>query len=130
MSILVIFRRYPLTLLCIVLVLYLSFFRPPSLGDNEVEGLDKVAHILMYGGMCGVLWYEYARSHARLKPRAVALWAVCAPMALSGVVELLQEALTSYRGGEWADFAANSLGVLSAAAVGYFFIWPRFKMGK
>lgn len=130
MSILVIFRRYPLTLLCIVLVLYLSFFRPPSLGDNEVEGLDKVAHILMYGGMCGVLWYEYARSHARLKAVAIALWAVCAPIALSGVVELLQEALTSYRGGEWADFAANSLGVLSAAAVGYFFIWPRFKMGK
>jgi hypothetical protein len=34
----------------------------------------------------------------------------------------LQSTLTNYRSGDWADFAANSLGVLVASLIGRFLL--------
>lgn len=39
---------------------------------------------------------------------------------MSGVIELAQAYLTTYRTGDWADFATNSMGVLLALIVKYF----------
>ena len=40
-----------------------------------------------------------------------------APIVMSGLIELAQNYLTTYRSGEWADFIANSTGVLLALVV-------------
>jgi hypothetical protein len=48
------------------------------------------------------------------------------PIALSGIIELLQSYCTEHRGGDWLDFAANSLGVLLAALVGHYILRPLF----
>jgi VanZ family protein len=45
----------------------------------------------------------------------------------SGMVELLQEYCTTYRGGDWLDFAANTTGAVLASMVGYFILRPRMK---
>ncbi|MGM9688235.1 MAG: hypothetical protein ACI3YD_04220 [Alloprevotella sp.] len=108
-------RRFPLTCCCIALIWYLCLFKPPSTPLDSVSGIDKVAHIVMYLGTCGVFWAEYFRSPFRLSRRSLLGIAVAAPIAMSGVVELCQKYLTDCRSGEWADFAANTLGVLSAA---------------
>ena len=50
----------------------------------------------------------------------MALIGVVAPILMSGVIELAQVYLTTYRTGDWADFAANSMGVLLALIVKYF----------
>lgn len=42
------------------------------------------------------------------------------PILMSGVIELAQEYCTEARSGEWADFAANSTGVVLAALLGHF----------
>ena len=39
------------------------------------------------------------------------------PVLFSGVVELLQAYCTTYRGGDWWDFAANTAGALLASGV-------------
>ena len=39
------------------------------------------------------------------------------PIAISGLLELLQEYATDCRSGDWYDFVANTLGVLTAAGV-------------
>lgn len=49
---------------------------------------------------------------------------VC-PVLFSGMVELLQEYCTTYRGGDWLDFAANTTGALIASLIGYFVLRPR-----
>ncbi|MBR1712631.1 MAG: VanZ family protein [Alloprevotella sp.] len=120
-------RRYPLSTACIVLILVLSFVHTPHTKLDDVSNIDKVAHFLMYFLTGCVIWWEYARRHSRADVLRLLLLAVAAPILMSGGIELGQEFLTGYRGGEWADFAANALGVITAACVGRAYIFPRFR---
>lgn len=111
-------KTYPLSLLCVAIVWYLSLFKPPGTGLADIAGFDKVVHALMYLGTCGAMWWEYRRSHARVEWRRAALAFVLAPILMGGTIELLQEYATDYRSGDWWDLAANSLGVAVAAIAG------------
>ena len=110
-------RNYPLTIVCMLVVWYLSLFKPPSVSLLDgVDGVDKVVHALMYAGLCSLLWMEWFRRHHRRGAwRRMAAFAVGAPILMSGLLEILQEYCTTTRAGEWADLIANSLGTLLAA---------------
>lgn len=43
-------KKYPISLTIIAVVIYLSFFKPPSLEVGKIVGIDKVAHLCMYAG--------------------------------------------------------------------------------
>lgn len=113
-------KRYPLSLLVILTVTYLSFFKPPQAESiSMIPNIDKVVHVCMYFGMSGMLWWEFLRAH---RHQAAPLWhalvgAVVCPILFSGMVELLQEYCTTYRGGDWWDFVANTTGVVLATLV-------------
>lgn len=114
-------KKYPLSLAVIATVIYLSFFRPPSTDLDKIPYIDKVAHVCMYGGLSGMLWLEFLRNHRR----RMVLWhawvgAVACPILFSGTIELLQEYATTYRGGDWLDFLANTTGVLLATAFAWY----------
>lgn len=123
-------KRYPLTLLCVAAIWYLCFFKPPTMRLSHTPFIDKWVHIAMYAGTCTVLWWEYLRSHARRRGRALLAWAVAAPILMSGLIELLQAGLTTTRSGDWWDLAANTIGVLLAAAVGRGLLWHRVGPGR
>lgn len=99
-------RYYLLTLLAIavVLVLCLMPIEDPPLKD--VRFIDKWTHIVLFGGICGVLLFEMTlNGHGRRR------W--MAPLmagSLGGVVELLQAYCTACRSGEWLDFVADIVG--------------------
>ena len=116
-------RHYPLTLLCLALIWYLSLFivMPETPIDN-VPFVDKWTHLVMYGGTCTMMWWEYSRFHTRLAIWKLFLLAWLAPILMSGCLELLQEYCTETRSGEWLDLAANSLGVTLGALLGML-IW-------
>jgi VanZ family protein len=120
-------KRYPLSLLIIGVVTYLSFFRPPSIDLVKVVGLDKVVHICMYLGMSGMLWLEFLRVHKKDNTPLWHVWvgASACPILFSGTVEILQATLTTYRGGDWLDFLANTTGVCIASAIAYWVVRPR-----
>ena len=116
-------RSYPFTLLCLVLILVLSFFSPPHTPLDNVAMIDKWTHLVMYGGTVSVFWLEYWRAHYRRGTRrssaALILIAVVLPIALGGIIELLQAYCTGgRRSGEWADFIADTLGVLLGWLIG------------
>ncbi len=115
-------RKYPLSLLVIATVVYLSFFKPPSTDLDPIPGIDKLVHLCMYGGMAGMLWLEFWRAHRRDNTPLWHAWvgALLCPVLFSGCVELLQEHCTEHRGGDWWDFAANATGALLAALIGYY----------
>lgn len=119
-------KRYPISLFIIVVVIYLSFFRPPSVEIGKIPGIDKLAHVCMYGGLSGMLWFEFLRNHRKYDEVMWHAWvgAVLCPVLMSGVIELLQEYYTSYRGGDWFDFLANSVGVTLATLFAYFVMRP------
>ena len=112
-------RRYPLSLLCIVLIAVLSltpFF--PETPLDGVEFIDKWTHLVMYGSTCSVIWWEHLRAHAVPDYRRLLLFAVAGMVALGGLMELMQAYCTTTRSGEWLDFLADSLGVLAGTLVG------------
>lgn len=121
------FKRYPISIAIVLVVIYLSFFKPPSIEVGpKIPHLDKIAHFCMYFGLSGMLWWEFLRNHRDGKSIRHAWVGACLlPILFSGVVELLQEKMTQHRGGDWLDFLANSVGVLCAGFVGYVILRPR-----
>lgn len=119
-------KKYPISLAIMAIVIYLSFFKPPSLDVGKIPNLDKLAHICMYGGVSGMLWIEFLLNHRRYEDVLWHAWigAVLCPIAMSGIIEILQEYCTTYRGGDWLDFLANTIGVTLATLVAYFIIRP------
>ena len=107
-------KKYPVSLAVILAVIYLSFFKPPSTQLSTIPNFDKVVHVCMYFGMSGMLWLEFLRAHR-----------FACPVLFSGMVELLQEYCTTYRGGDWLDFAANTTGAVLASLTAYFVLRPR-----
>lgn len=111
-------RKYPLSSCCILLIWVLSllpFF--PETPLDDVEFIDKWTHLVMYGGTCTVIWWEYLRSHSALNSRKL-LITLAGMILLGGLMELLQAYCTTTRSGEWLDFWADSLGVVLGYAVG------------
>ncbi len=119
------FKKYPLSLAVILAVVYLSFFKPPSIGLNNTPYMDKLVHVCMYLGLSGMLWLEFWKAHRKQEAPCWHGWigACLCPVLFSGVMELLQEYCTTWRGGDWMDFAANAAGVLLATG-GYYLIRP------
>lgn len=126
-------KKYPISLTLIAIIIYLSFFQPPSVGIPLFEGIDKLAHFCMYAGVSGFLWFEFLRNHFRQDSIIWHAWigAFACPIAMSGLIELLQEYYTSYRGGDWFDLVANTAGVLFATVLALKvlrpFIWKNKK---
>ena len=120
-------KKYPVSLVIILAVIYLSFFKPPTTDLGTIPNLDKVVHICMYFGMSGMLWLEFLRAHRRDRTPMWHAWVgafVCLVL-FSGAVELLQAFCTTYRGGDWLDFAANTTGAVLASLVACFVLKPR-----
>lgn len=123
--------RYPLSILCVVLIWILSlmpFF--PETPFDQVEFIDKWTHLLMYGGTCSVIWWEYLRNHQILDGEKIFFYAWLCPVLMSGLLELLQEYCTfGHRNGDWLDFAANTMGVTLGALIGLlmYLLWFKRK---
>lgn len=111
-------RRFPLTALCIAAIWALCLLKPPSTRLDTIDNIDKVVHVTMYLVLGCLWWWEYWRGPLRLGAARQMLFAVLLPVLMSGLIELLQEYCTDTRSGDWADFLANSAGVLLSAAVG------------
>ena len=120
-------KKYPVSLVIILAVIYLSFFKPPPTDLGTIPNRDKVVHICMYFGMSGMLWLEFLRAHRRDRTPMWHAWvgAFVCPVLFSGAVELLQAFCTTYRGGVWLDFAANTTGAVLASLVACFVLKPR-----
>lgn len=112
-------KRYPLSHFAIAMVIILSLAplkEMPELPD--IKFMDKWVHFVMYGGLCLVIWWEYFRQHKSTLWLRATIGAILLPALLGGILELMQEYLTTYRNGDWLDFAANCIGVLLAALIG------------
>ena len=83
-------KRYPLSLIVIAIIWYLSFFTPPETELNEIPYIDKMVHVCMYGGLSVTLWIEYLFRHCSLMLKRLITGAVVCPILMSGCIEVLQ----------------------------------------
>ncbi len=103
-----------------VSVLYLSTRTISGIPIPLFSGADKIAHFVFYSIMvCLVAWGYHKRHRLNLsKLLLAAYWSVL----FGGLIELIQHYLVEGRTGEWADFMANTIGVL----IGSFIIYQRY----
>lgn len=120
--------RYTCSWLLIAIILFLSFFKIPETPMEDVPFIDKWTHIAMYLVLSSSLWIEYLRSHTSIRYKKLCIGAIVLPIVMGGVIELMQTYCTTYRSGDWMDFAANSLGVVISAILG--FAWYRHRFLK
>lgn len=114
-------RTYPLSLLVVAGVLYLSLATLPQDAVPAVPNLDKVVHVGMYLLLSGMLWAEFLRVSYRKDTPLWHAWvgACLCPVLFGGFMELMQGWCTELRSASWLDFAANVLGVALASLAGF-----------
>ena len=72
---------------------------------------DKVFHFSAYFVMT-LIWNFYYNIREKSKEKNPNLWICFAIIIFGIVIEILQRDMTTYRGFEWMDIIANSLGVV------------------
>lgn len=119
-------RRYPITLLLAVGIVFLSLIPIPEIKmPMQVPLADKWTHMVMYGVLTLAIWFDYKRSHKQYNAWRLLIFAFLAPIAMGGVLELAQAYLTTCRSGEWLDFVANSIGVCIGTVGGLLIRLPK-----
>ncbi len=115
-------KHYPYSTVCTVLICYLCLktISLSGLGALNFPGADKLVHWAMYFGLCLLVWGERHLNGRQSTLRSAALYTIWLPLLLGGAIEIAQEYLTTDRSGDWADFAADALGVLTALPLGLY----------
>ena len=80
---------------------------PISLPQPVGSGPDKAYHLIAFAGLMLPVSVLY--------PRAL-LWLIPFALIFGGAIELIQPFVS--RGGEWADFVADAVGVGGGVAIG------------
>ena len=96
------------TLILLGSITYLSLRPLPRLPD--VPGGDKLLHFIAYAGVMFI---------PGLRRPAIGISAALVLALWSGAIELIQPYVNRY--GEWADMAANVLGIICGFALGQVF---------
>lgn len=104
-------KQYLFTIIVTVAIVVLSTIpipENPPLGD--VPLMDKWVHMVMYGGLCFVMWVDHVvrskREFSWMVRGIMLLYAI----VLGGLMELVQAYLTTCRSGDWIDFEADAIG--------------------
>lgn len=121
-----ILRSYPMSIVVLSVLLYLSFFNPNETPLPVLEVSDKIIHFLMYFGTGSIFWLEWTLVHRRGRPSLGKGFVFCfvIPVMVGALTELGQEYLTECRSGDWLDFVANLAGVSLAALFSYVAVMP------
>ena len=76
--------------------------------------VDKIVHVLMYAGFTFSMLIPYASQYLEKKKRLTSLSkVVLLGVTYGGLMEILQATLFINRSGNWYDFWANLIGVIT-----------------
>jgi VanZ family protein len=92
------------TIFVLAILTYLHFMTPPSIGIEDIVGIDKLVHLLMF--LLTMIWFVNVTS----KP----YWNVvgCLLVLYALILEWMQMQFFPGRSFEWLDWFADFLGVV------------------
>jgi len=107
-------RKYILSILCITAICILCFMNTSSLPAEPMPNFDKVVHVIMFLGLSGVIFFDNTRYlRFPISNLRIFLGTFIFPIALGGLIEILQADLTTYRTGDWFDFLFDNVGAVA-----------------
>lgn len=110
---------YRLTLMLSLIILTFCLITVPQTQLSGVDNIDKIVHFIFFFGLALIVWWESAER----KQRHLSFWTRffiigAATAGLGGVIEVLQDTITTNRSGDWLDFLADCAGVCVAQIIG------------
>ena len=92
------------TIFVLAILTYLHFMTPPSTGIEDIVGIDKLAHLLMF--LFTMIWFVNVTSRP--------YWNVvgCLLVLYALILEWMQMQFFPGRSFEWLDWLADFLGVV------------------
>lgn len=102
-------------------IAYVSLLREPSVALPPINGIDKYIHGLMYLVLTWMLlwdgkateWYRSGNGKYCWKSWRWWLVFIVFPMGYGGLIEVLQEYVFYPRTGDWLDWVADCVGVMT-----------------
>lgn len=77
-------RDYPFSTLCIIVIWILCIIPIPETPLSEVSMIDKWTHLVMYGGLCAMIWTDRARLRLTSDRRGMVVYALLLPIVMGG----------------------------------------------
>ena len=114
-----------LPLAVILLIFYATCLLTPNDVPDMPDGIawDKIVHFGMFFTLSAVSLFAYYKiRNGKPKMGWWLFWGFLMPVIYGGVIELLQKYVFTYRGAEWVDFIANTLGSLVACVLVIFLL--------
>ena len=106
-------KNYLLTMLVTLIVIILSIIPiQEETPMSDIPLIDKWVHILMYAGLAFIMWFDHVVRGGKTLSRKYILLMCLYPVALGGLMELVQMYFTTYRSGDWIDFEADVVGTV------------------
>ena len=104
-------KKYGLSTFFVLIILVLCFVDTAPLPAPPALNFDKVVHSVLFLALSGVIFFDntsyfrFSISKARMF-----LSSFLFPVALGGLIEILQGCLTTTRSGDWFDFLFDGIG--------------------
>lgn len=118
------------SLVIIVFILFLTLV-PEPIGKHEIRlfpGADKIVHFIMFFVAGCVFILDYAKKcYPRHVPLNIVIAITIFGIFFGGIIEILQDAMSLGRSMEILDFIFDSIGVISAFFVCYFYLIYKFR---
>lgn len=107
--------KYHKTLGILLIVTILSLMDTDGIepqGLINIPHFDKIVHFLMYFTLAFFLMFEYYLHH---KDKIIhEIQVLLLPLFWGAAMEMMQLFFTDYRGAEWLDMLANTIGIIMA----------------
>ncbi len=123
-------KRYPVTSLFVVLIFVACMIPIPQTPLSGVSLIDKWTHIAMFFALEIMFWTEKNRSRSNIKGLRLFVVSILCPAFMGGLIEIMQEYLTTCRSGDPIDFFADCIGVVVGAIAGRCVISPLFAKAR
>jgi len=78
-----------------------------------MRNFDKIVHVLLYLGLSGVVFFD-STNYLRfpISKIRIFLGSFLFPIALGGLIEILQNYFSKTRSGDWFDFFSDEIGAI------------------
>jgi len=104
-------KKYWLSTLFLLIIFILCFINTTSLPAPPTLNFDKIVHVILFLGLSGVIFFDntgYLRFP--ISKVRIFLGSFFFPVAIGGLIEILQAYLTITRSGDWFDFLFDGIG--------------------